>query len=41
MKQRFKELTHNLIVHPLMCFLPERVGTQLHDRNAKWCWPKG
>ena len=40
MKQWLKELSHNLIVHPLICFLPENAGNKLHDSSAAWCWPK-
>ena len=38
MKQWLKEFTHNVIVHPLMMFLPKNIGDDLHNRNAKWCW---
>lgn len=31
-----KEFTHNVIVHPLMMFMPYDKWQELHDKNAKW-----
>jgi small basic protein len=36
MKQWLMSFTHNVIVHPLMMFLPSELGTKLHDYNATW-----
>jgi hypothetical protein len=38
MKQWLKDFVHNVIVHPLMMVLPSDKATELHDRNARWCW---
>lgn len=38
MKQYFKDFVHNVIVHPLMMFLPPEIGTRMHDRNAAWAF---
>lgn len=34
----FKDFIHNVIIHPLMVFLPIRVANELHDRNANWAF---
>ena len=31
LKQRILWLPHNLIAHPLMVFLPSKIGVWLHD----------
>lgn len=38
MNSWLRAFVHNCIVHPLMQFLPRRVGDALHDRNAKWAF---
>lgn len=38
MKQYLKEFVHNVIVHPLMMFLPKELGNRLHDKNANWAF---
>jgi len=38
MKSWFKSFVHNCIVHPLMQFLPQKIGTKLHDSNAEWAF---
>lgn len=38
MIQWLRDATHNLVVHPLMMFLPARLGTAMHDRNAAWAF---
>jgi hypothetical protein len=38
MKSWFKGFIHNGIVHPLMPWVPSRLGTWLHDRNADWAF---
>ena len=41
MKQWLKEFIHNVIVHPLMMFMPAKYGNWLHDRNATWTFNLG
>ena len=36
--QFFKEFTHNAIVHPLMMFLPSKIGRFIHNANAEWAF---
>ncbi len=38
MPRRFWRFVHNALIHPLMEFLPERLGTWLHDDTAKRAW---
>ena len=38
MKNWLKSFVHNVIVHPLMQFLPRDLGTKLHDKNANWAF---
>ena len=38
MKQYMKDFVHNVIVHPLMMFLPREVATEFHDWNARWAF---
>lgn len=38
MKQYLKEFFHNVVVHPLMMFLPVEKANQLHDKNANWAF---
>ena len=33
-----KSFVHNVIIHPLMQFLPRNLGTKLHDKNANWAF---
>jgi hypothetical protein len=40
MKSWLKSFVHNVIVHPLMQFLPQSIGTPLHDKNAEWAFGK-
>ena len=32
----FKYFTHNCLIHPLMPFLPDKIGARLHNWNAQW-----
>lgn len=34
----FRSMIHNCIVHPLLMFLPVRLSTRLHDKNANWAY---
>jgi len=38
MKSWLKAFTHNVIVHPLMMFLPTNLANWLHDKNASWAF---
>ena len=40
MIQYLKELSHNLIIHPLVGVFPSEFMYDLHDRNAEWVWPE-
>lgn len=37
-KVYFKSYVHNVIVHPLMMFLPKDLAHMLHDTNANWAF---
>lgn len=41
MKCYLKEFVHNVIVHPLMMFLPAKLATRMHDKNANWAFGSG
>jgi len=38
MKKWLKEFVHNVIVHPLMMFLPKDLSHRMHDKNAAWAF---
>jgi len=40
MKKWLKSFVHNVIVHPLMQFLPRDLAHEMHDRNADWAFKK-
>lgn len=40
MKQWLKSFVHNAIVHPILPFVPGRIGARLHDINADWAFGK-
>ncbi len=33
-----KYFVHNCLVHPLLPFLPRKLGEHIHDSNAKWAF---
>jgi len=35
MKRRIWQFIHNVVAHPLMEVLPDRLGTWVHDETAK------
>ena len=37
-KNKLGEVLHNCIVHPLLPFLPKRLGDRMHDWSIKY-WP--
>ena len=36
--QWLKSFVHNVIVHPLMMFLPIKIANNMHDKNANWAF---
>ena len=38
MKQWLKELFHNCVMHPLLPFLPKKLGDDWHERNGIWTY---
>ena len=40
MIQYLKELSHNLVIHPLVGVFPFECMYDIHDRNAEWVWPE-
>ena len=38
LRQWGREFVHNCLIHPLLPFLPRRVGDALHERNGKWAF---
>lgn len=37
-KQYCKEFVHNVIVHPMLMFMPIETAEKLHDKNADWAF---
>lgn len=37
-EQYLKEFIHNVVIHPLMMFIPVDIGNKLHDKNANWAF---
>lgn len=38
MKKWLKAFVHNVVVHPLMMFVPRDIAHTMHDRNANWAF---
>ena len=38
MKSWLKSFVHNVIMHPLMMFLPRDLAHRMHDKNANWAF---
>jgi hypothetical protein len=38
MRQWLKSFVHNVIIHPLMQFMPKELGAKLHNKNANWAF---
>lgn len=38
MKQWLKDFVHNCVVHPVLPFVPAKLGDWLHDKNADWAF---
>ena len=38
MKSWLKSFVHNVVVHPLMMFLPRDLANRMHDKNANWAF---
>jgi hypothetical protein len=37
----FRSVFHNVVVHPILPFLPRRWAKWLHEKNGAWAYPKG
>lgn len=33
-----KDFLHNCVIHPLLPFLPRKLGDLLHEVNGKWAY---
>lgn len=33
-----KRATHNILVHPILTFLPRNLARKLHNTHAYWVW---
>jgi hypothetical protein len=33
-----KEFIHNVVIHPLMMFMPADIAHYMHDANATWAF---
>lgn len=38
LKSWLKSFVHNVVVHPLMMFLPRDLAHKMHDKNANWAF---
>lgn len=36
----WRDFVHNCIVHPILPFIPRKVGDALHERNGHWAYGK-
>lgn len=38
----FKSIVHNVLVHPILPFLPRKLARKIHEKNALWAYgPEG
>lgn len=35
-----KSVIHNVVVHPILPFLPHRLARTIHEKNAEWAYGK-
>lgn len=35
-----KSVIHNVVVHPILPFLPRRLARTIHGKNAEWAYGK-
>ena len=35
-----KSIIHNVLVHPILPFLPRRLARTIHEKNALWAYGK-
>jgi len=36
-----RSVIHNVIVHPILPFLPRKIAKRIHEINAAWAYPEG
>ena len=36
-----RSVIHNVLVHPILPFLPRRWAKVIHEKNAAWAYPEG
>lgn len=36
-----RSVIHNVLVHPILPFLPRKLAKVIHERNANWAYPQG
>lgn len=36
-----RSVIHNVVIHPILPFMPRRWAMWIHERNAKWAYPAG
>jgi hypothetical protein len=36
-----RSVIHNVLVHPVLPFLPRKLAKKIHERNAAWAYPEG
>jgi hypothetical protein len=37
----FRSVFHNVVIHPILPFLPRKWAKWLHEKNGKWAYPDG
>ena len=38
LKQWLKGFVHNCLIHPMLPFLPEKFGDNLHEKTGAWAF---
>ena len=36
-----RSVIHNVLVHPILPFLPRKWAKVIHEKNAAWAYPEG
>jgi len=36
-----RSVIHNVLVHPVLPFLPRKLAKKIHEANALWAYPEG
>lgn len=34
------KIIHNIIIHPLIAFLPNKIGVKIHNKHSNFTWGK-